>query len=87
MILRPGDRVVSWSIDQLGGSLTDLKTKVEEVRQAGASIEFIKERMSFSSEASDPHSELLLNMMGAFAQFEREIMHQRQAEGIAILST
>lgn len=80
--LRHGDKVVIWSIDRLARSLIDLKNKVEEVRKRGAVLEFAKERLTFAPDASDPQSELQLNIIASFAQFEREIMLQRQKEGI-----
>lgn len=55
----------------------------EQHPRKGASIEFLKERLTFESGYSDPMAAFQLNMMGAFAQFERELIRQRQAEGIA----
>ena len=49
----------------------------------GASVSFISERLSFSADQSDALARLQLQMMGAFAEFERAIIRKRQAEGIA----
>lgn len=43
----------------------------------------MKEGLTFSDEA-DHYSELMLNMMGSFAEFERQLIKSRQMEGIAI---
>ena len=43
----------------------------------------MKENLTFTGEDS-PMSNLLLSVMGAFAQFERELIRERQREGIAI---
>jgi DNA invertase Pin-like site-specific DNA recombinase len=46
-------------------------------------IEFLKEGLSFTGEDS-PMSHLLLSVMGAFAEFERALIRERQREGIAL---
>jgi DNA invertase Pin-like site-specific DNA recombinase len=51
--------------------------------ERGIHIVFVKENMAFTGEDS-PMSNLLLSVMGAFAQFERELIRERQREGIAI---
>jgi len=80
---RKGDTVVVHSMDRLGRNLIDLKKIVTEIVEKGAQIQFQKERLTFSGEA-DPFSELMLNMLGSFAEFERSLIKSRQMEGIAI---
>ncbi|GGL71918.1 hypothetical protein GCM10009706_07830 [Curtobacterium citreum] len=46
-------------------------------------VEFVKEQLTFTGEDS-AMANLLLNMMGAFAEFERELIRERQREGIAL---
>ncbi|WP_425437334.1 recombinase family protein [Novosphingobium guangzhouense] len=46
-------------------------------------IEFVKESLTFSGEDS-PMANLMLSVMGAFAEFERALIRERQREGIAI---
>jgi DNA invertase Pin-like site-specific DNA recombinase len=46
-------------------------------------IEFVKEHLSFTGEDS-PMANLLLSVMGAFAEFERALINERQREGIAL---
>jgi DNA invertase Pin-like site-specific DNA recombinase len=46
-------------------------------------IEFIKESLSFTGEDS-PMANLLLSVMGAFAEFERALIRERQREGIVL---
>lgn len=46
-------------------------------------IKSVKENLVFTGEAS-PMSTLLLSVMGAFAEFERSLIRERQKEGIAI---
>ena len=78
-----GDTVVVHSMDRLARNLIDLKNIVSELVASGAQVQFIKENLTFSGKA-DPYSELMLNLMGSFAEFERQLIKSRQAEGIAI---
>lgn len=81
--LRPGDLLVVASIDRLARSLVDLRRIVDEIVQRGARVRFVKESLTFSAEGSDPRSDLMLGILGSFAEFERAIIRERQAEGIA----
>ena len=68
---REGDTVVVHSMDRLARNLDDLR------------IEFVKESLAFSGEDS-PMANLMLSVMGAFAEFERALIRERQREGIAV---
>ncbi|HEX4333428.1 MAG TPA: recombinase family protein, partial [Usitatibacter sp.] len=81
--VREGDTLYVHSMDRLARNLIDLRTIVEELTARGVEVRFMKEAMSFNASAS-PMSKLLMNVMGAFAEFEREIIRERQREGIAI---
>jgi len=78
-----GDLVIVHSMDRLARNLIDLKTIVTELVASGAQVQFLKENLTFSGN-TDPYSELMLNMMGSFAEFERKLIKSRQMEGIAI---
>ena len=56
---------------------------VSDFRLLGVSVVFHRESLTFSAEQADPMNELMLSMIGAFAQFERSVLKERQAEGIA----
>ena len=79
---RAGDVVHVHSIDRLARSMADLLKIVAELNTKGVHVKFHKEDMTFTGEDS-PMQKLMLNMMGSFAQFEREVMKERQREGIA----
>src|SRR6185437_7118784 len=81
--LRDGDTLYVHSMDRLARNLIDLRQMVEDLTARGVAVEFVKERLSFTADAS-PMAKLLLNMMGAFAEFERELIRERQREGIAL---
>ena len=83
LFAREGDIVVVHSMDRLARNLDDLRTLVKNFTQRGISIQFIKEGLTFTDEDS-PMSNLLLSVMGAFAEFERALIKERQREGIEI---
>ena len=80
---REGDEVVVWSIDRLARDLRDLQDIISTLNDKGVSISFVKEKLTFAGDADDAFAKLQLQMMGAFAEFERNIIRSRQAEGIA----
>ena len=81
--VRTGDEVLVHSIDRLARDLRDLQSIITALNEKGVSIEFISERLVFSGAENDAFAKLQLQMMGAFAEFERAIICKRQAEGIA----
>ncbi len=56
---------------------------VQKLTQRGVRIEFLKEGLVFTGEDS-PMANLMLSVMGAFAEFERALIRERQREGIAL---
>src|SRR5258705_5405908 len=78
-----GDTVFCHSMDRLARNLDDLQRIVLGLPERGVHIVFVKESLTFTGEDS-PMSNLLLSVMGAFAQLERELIRERQREGIAI---
>jgi DNA invertase Pin-like site-specific DNA recombinase len=80
---REGDTVVVHSMDRLARNLDDLRKLVQSLTKRGIRIEFVKESLTFSGEDS-PMANLMLSVMGAFAEFERALIRERQREGIAI---
>jgi DNA invertase Pin-like site-specific DNA recombinase len=81
--VREGDAVFCHSMDRLVRNLDDLRRIVLGLTERGVHIVFVKENLTFTGEDS-PMSNLLLSVMGPFAEFERELIRERQREGIAI---
>ncbi|OJW67405.1 MAG: transposase [Candidatus Amoebophilus sp. 36-38] len=81
--IRTGDTLVVHSMDRLACNLDDLRSIVQNLTQRSVRIEFIKENLTFSGEDS-PMAILMLSVMGAFAEFERSLIRERQREGIAL---
>jgi len=81
--VREGDVVLVHSMDRLARNLDDLRRTVKTLTARGVQIEFVHERLTFTGEDS-PMATLLLSVMGAFAEFERALIRERQTEGIAL---
>jgi DNA invertase Pin-like site-specific DNA recombinase len=81
--IRSGDTLVVHSMDRLARNLDDLRSIVKSLTDQNIKVEFVKESLIFTGEDS-PMSTLLLSVMGAFAEFERSLIKERQKEGIAI---
>ena len=81
--VREGDTVVVHSMDRLARNLDDLRRIVQNLTKAGIRVEFVKEGLIFTGDDS-PMATLLLSVMGAFAEFERSLLRERQREGIAL---
>jgi DNA invertase Pin-like site-specific DNA recombinase len=81
--VREGDEVLVHSMDRLARNLDDLRRLVQTLTKRGVKVTFMKEGMTFTGD--DSHlSLLMLSMMGAFAEFERSLLLERQREGIAL---
>lgn len=81
--VREGDTVVVHSLDRLARNLEDLRHLVRTMTGKGVRVEFVKESLTFTGESS-PMAQLLLNVMGSFAEFERSLIRERQREGVAL---
>jgi DNA invertase Pin-like site-specific DNA recombinase len=80
---RDGDIIVVHSMDRLARNLDDLRQIVRMLTEKGVKIQFLKDNLTFSGEDS-PLANLLLSVMGAFAEFERSLIRERQMEGIEL---
>jgi DNA invertase Pin-like site-specific DNA recombinase len=78
-ILRPGDVLVVTKLDRLARSVADLVAIMMRLKASGAALKVLDSPIDMTS----PSGELILHVLGAVAQFEREIMLARQREGIA----
>lgn len=76
--LQPGDELVVWKLDRLSRSLRDLLVLVEQVEQRGASFRSLTEAI----ETQTPAGRMLVQMLGAVAEFERAILKERTRAGL-----
>ncbi len=82
--VREGDEVIVHDISRLARNMEDLHRLVRQITGKGCTLRFVKENLTFTNDQTDAVSQLLLSMLGAVYQFERNIMLERQREGIAI---
>ena len=80
---REGDTIVVHSMDRLARNLDDLRLLVNAQTRRGICVQFLKENLTFTGEDS-PMSNLMLSVLGAVAQFERDLIKERQREGIIL---
>jgi DNA invertase Pin-like site-specific DNA recombinase len=76
---RVGDVLVATKLDRLARSMTDLVAITSKLEAKGVELQIL----AMNLDTSTPTSKLMLNLMGSFAEFEREIMLERQREGVA----
>jgi DNA invertase Pin-like site-specific DNA recombinase len=77
-----GSVVVVHSMDRLARSLSDLLKLVDELTSRGLTVQFLKEGKIFRGDSTDAMDKLMLSMLGAFAEYERTLIRERQREGI-----
>ena len=82
--IRQGDTLHVHSIDRLARNAKDLLNLVEQILAKGVTVSFTKNNLTFSPDSKDHMAKLQLTMLAAFAEFERELIKERQREGIAI---
>jgi DNA invertase Pin-like site-specific DNA recombinase len=79
---REGDVIIVHSADRLSRNPQDLRSLIDNLTSRGIHIEFVKEGWKFTGDDS-PISKLLLGVISHIAEFERELILERQREGIA----
>ncbi|MFT5685908.1 MAG: DNA invertase Pin-like site-specific DNA recombinase, partial [Myxococcota bacterium] len=76
--LAVGDVVVVWKLDRLSRSLKDLLWILERVEDAGAGFHSVTESINTTT----PAGRMLMQMLGAFAEFERAMIRERTLAGL-----
>ena len=76
--LRPGDVIVVWKLDRLSRSLKDLLILMERLDKAGAGFRSLTEAI----DTTTPAGRMMMQMVGAFAEFEREMIRERTQAGL-----
>lgn len=75
---RPGDIIVVWRLDRLGRSLKQLIETVTTLKDRGIELRSIKERI----DTTTPTGKLMFHIVGAMAEFERDIIRERTLAGL-----
>lgn len=81
---RPRHTLVVASIDRLARSLRDMLAIMEELKAKGVTVDFRSQGLTVRPDGGDLTTRLILHIITAVAQSEREMIRERQAEGIAI---
>lgn len=76
--LRSGDVLVVWKLDRFGRSLKDLIDRVDSLRKEGVSFRSLQE----SLDTSTPAGQMIFHVIGALAQFERDLIRERTRAGL-----
>jgi DNA invertase Pin-like site-specific DNA recombinase len=76
--LRDGDVFVVWKLDRLSRSLKDLLTILEKITEARAGFRSLTENI----DTTTPAGRMMLQMLGAFAEFERSMIRERTRSGL-----
>jgi DNA invertase Pin-like site-specific DNA recombinase len=76
--LRKGDVLVVWKLDRLSRSLKDVLSLMEKIQQAGAGFQSLTEAV----ETTSPGGRMLMQIVGSFAEFEREMLRERTRNGL-----
>jgi DNA invertase Pin-like site-specific DNA recombinase len=79
---REGDTLHVHSIDRLARNLVDLQAIIELLNKKGVTVKFEKENLNFDSIGMNPMGTLMFQLLGAFSEFERSMIKERQREGI-----
>ncbi|ORJ61608.1 recombinase family protein [Geothermobacter hydrogeniphilus] len=77
--IREGDTVVVTKLDRIARSTRHLLEITDTLKETGVTFKVLNNNL----DTSTPNGKLMLTMLGAIAEFEREMMLERQAEGIA----
>ncbi|UAK37186.1 recombinase family protein [Gordonia bronchialis] len=80
--VRRGDTVFVHSLDRLARNVVDLQGIIAELNAKGVRVEVTTQGLVFTGD-DNPMTKLLLQMLGAVAEFELSTIRERQAEGIA----
>ncbi len=76
--LRPGDTLVVWKMDRIARSLVDLLSKMDRIKASGASFRSLTEQI----DTSTPGGRLIFHVLGALAEFERDLIKERTRTGV-----
>ncbi|OJG47307.1 putative resolvase protein [Enterococcus gallinarum] len=80
-IVEEDDLVLITKIDRLARSIVDLDSIISTLNEAGVTVTFLDNALTFEPNKKDSMQTLMMNMLGSFAQFERDLIVTRTQEG------
>lgn len=76
--LRPGDTFAVWKMDRMARSLVDLLCKMDRIKSEGAQFKSLTEQI----DTNTPGGRLVFHVLGAIAEFERDLIRERTRAGV-----
>lgn len=73
------DIILVWRLDRFGRSLKQLVVSLDELKTLGVGFVSLKESLDFTT----PTGRLMLHLLGAFAEFEKDLIRERVIAGVA----
>ena len=80
--LRPGDTLCVWKLDRLGRSVKEVLTIADDLHELGIGVQILTGKLSGSYSPAG-EGKFFFTMMAAFAELERDIIHERTMAGLA----
>lgn len=77
-VARPGDVIVVWRLDRLGRSLKQLIETITALKEQGIELRSLKENI----DTTTPTGKLMFHIIGAMAEFERDVISERTIAGL-----
>jgi DNA invertase Pin-like site-specific DNA recombinase len=75
--LRSGDTLIVWKLDRLGRSLKELIEPLNVLKERGIDVLSLTEKI----DTTPPGGKLIFHLMGALAEFERDLIRERPIAG------
>jgi DNA invertase Pin-like site-specific DNA recombinase len=79
--LRPGDTLVVWKLDRLGRSVREVVDICDDLHKRGIGVKILTGKLA-GSYSPTGETGFFFNVMAAFAQLERDIIHERTMAGL-----
>jgi DNA invertase Pin-like site-specific DNA recombinase len=80
--LRPGDTLCVWKLDRLGRSAKEVLTIADDLHQRGIGVRILTGKLAGNYQPTG-EGKFFFTMMAAFAELERDIIHERTLAGLA----
>lgn len=82
-VVKGGDTIYFESMSRMARSMQDLIDTTNTLNKKKVKVVFVKENITVGGEGMDALTGLIFNIMGAFAQFERDLISDRTKQGLA----
>jgi DNA invertase Pin-like site-specific DNA recombinase len=80
--LRPGDTLCVWKLDRLGRSVKEVLIIADDLHERGIGVRILTGKLSGNYSPAG-EGKFFFTMMAAFAELERDIIHERTMAGLA----